>query len=60
MSSVVPTREPLYWVWTAPGEPFVYAGRLDPDARITLHLLDADSLLLSGSLDLPYGLRLDS
>ena len=60
VSSVVPTREPLYWVWTAPGEPFVYAGRLDPDARITLHLLDADSLLLSGSLDLPYGLRLDS
>ncbi len=60
VSSVVPTREPLYWVWTAPGEPFVYAGRLDPDAVITLHLLDADSLLLTGRLDLPYGLRLES
>ena len=60
VSGVVPTRQPLFWVWTAPGEPFVYAGRLDPDASISLHLLDADSLLLTGSLRLPYGVALDS
>ena len=60
VASVVPTLEPLYWVWTAPGEPFVYAGRLDPDAVINLHLLDADSLLLTGRLDLPYGMPLAS
>lgn len=60
VASVVPTLEPLYWVWTAPGEPFVYAGRLDPDAVINLHLLDADSLLLTDRLDLPYGMPLAS
>ncbi len=60
VASVVPTLEPLYWVWTAPGEPFVYAGRLDPDAVINLHRLDADSLLLTGRLDLPYGMPLAS
>jgi hypothetical protein len=60
VESVVPLEEPLYWVWTAPGEAFVYAGRLDQNATISLHLLDADTLRRAGSLVLPYGVAPDS
>ena len=60
VDSVVPLEEPLYWVWTAPGEAFVYAGRLDQDATTSLHLLDADTLRRAGSLVLPYGVAPDS
>ncbi len=55
VESVVPLEEPLYWVWTAPGESFVYAGRLDQNATIRLHLLDSETLRLAGNLVLPYG-----
>ncbi len=60
VESVVPLEEPLYWAWTDPGEEFVYAGRLDQNATISLHLLDADTLRRAGSLVLPYGVAPDS
>lgn len=60
IEAVVPLEEPLYWVWTAPGEPFVYAGRLDRDATISLYILDSATLRRAGRLLLPYGVAPDA